>query len=445
MLSPLRRLLLVSGFVLSPLPMAATIPTFIVYDGLAILLAATLSLFLTACSRCPSSSKSCGDVCLASGATCGGCSSACGSGQYCISGRCLGTQVATLTYGVQDAKYSLALDRLILASAPSPTPAAGATLNEVHVYDPRTGDDTPIPLPASLPVPNPIQYGSIMFLALSPDGRRAVVVNGTWAVYVDLVSATVIAQWEGPAEAEIFMSVAVGNDGYAYVFDNNSNCYSLSLSTGVFQPLPERGYGGSLFLSSYETASPDGATIYFLTAAHAPYEQDLLSSAGALGGQLGDVTSSTAGTCGTPWVSRDGSRIFTGCGPTFGPVIETPAGPAILAGPVLPVPPAAADDIPLDDPPIFGLDDPSSGSPVAAVGLDPHAASQDDTTTALALYDPSTLALQTTIPSPLIAFGGVSHPSIPRWVFYDAAGTTRFELVFANENNQSSVWGIASF
>ena len=374
-----------------------------------LLISAALALLLPACSRGPSSSSPCGDTCLAAGSTCGGCSSACGSGETCVGGQCLGTQVTTLSYQVNDAKYSVALDRIVIASY---------TDGALHLYDPRTNDDTSIPFPPDLPrAPAGTYIG--LNVGLSPDGLRAVVVDERWVAYVDLVSATVLGQWTGSPDPDglLFQGVAVGNDGYAYANYGNT-IFSVSLSNGSFGLAASVGYDN---FGRYPilTASPDGTTVYAMDQARGGDQwSGSLWSARPLGGQLVDVAQSTATTCGMPWVSRDGTRIFTGCGPTFMPAVATADAGAVPAGPVLQVPPAQPEtsdggDAPYQDPPIAWLDDPSSGSPVAAVGMDPNAPNQHTGAVALALYDPSTLALQRTLPVPLLTYGGVSHPSVP--------------------------------
>ena len=129
--------------------------------------------------------------------------------------------------------------------------------------------------------------------------------------------------------------------------------------------------------------------------------------------------------------------------------MPTADGGVLPAGPVLAVPPAQPDtedggDDPSSDPPVFWLDDPSTGSPVAAVGMDPNSPNQHTGIYTLALNDPSTLALEGTAPVPLVPSGGVSHPSIPAYVFYDSSGTTRCEVIFAKVGSQS-VRAVASF
>lgn len=390
---------------------------------------------LTGCGRCPSSTTSCGDTCLASGATCGGCSSPCGASQLCVDGQCLGTQVATLSYDVQDAKYSGALDRIVIASQ--------ADL-AVHVYDPRTNDDARIPLPGTVSaIPE-------LFLGLSPDGRKAVVVGGPWIMYVDLVAGTVLGPWGGPssdANNLVLVGVAIGNDGYAYVFTRYdgppSYLFSVNLSTGVLGEAGLRVGVDGVDIYPFVTASSDGAHIFFISPEG--FDRSLYECR-PIGGQVTDLSHSTTPACGTPWVSRDGSRVFTGCGATYGAPVETPDGGVLPAGPVLQTPPWAGGDeaTPEESPPIFGLDDPSSGSPVAAAGLDPRASSSATAAVVLALYDPATLALLSVVPSPLMVSGGVSSPSGPYYVFYDASGSTRFELV-ATGRYPNVTWGVSSF
>ncbi|HEY3816931.1 MAG TPA: hypothetical protein VGL81_07165 [Polyangiaceae bacterium] len=344
-----------------------------------------------------------------------------------------------LSYPVDDARYSVALDRIVIASQ---------TNNTLHVYDPRTNEDTPIQLPAGLPQVPAGEYGGL-YLGLSPDGLKAVVADGSWVVYVDLVTASVLGQWNespNPQFQFLFQGVAVGNDGYAYAYANAGySLLSVNLSTGALSGTAHVSYANYYY--SLLSASPDGTTLYALDGA--PQSDGWLWSARPMGGQFGGVSRSTMPTCGTPWVSRDGTRIFSGCGPTFGTAVGTQDGGALPAGPVLQVAPAQPEtsdggDEPYADPPIFWLDDPSNGSPVAAVGMDPNAPNQHSGAVALALYNPSTLALESTVAAPLIPYGGVSHPSVPAYVFYDASGANRYELVAAGEG-ASAVWAVASF
>ena len=400
-----------------------------------LLISAALALLLPACSRCPSSSSPCGDVCLAAGSTCGGCSSACSSDTICASGQCVGTQVTPLSYQVNDAKYSRGLDRIVMVSY---------TDLAVHLFDPRANADTAIPLPSGLPQYQGTYVG--LYVALSPDGLKAVVTDISWVVYLDLAAATVLGQWEAPSSVIgagfYFDGVVIAADGYAYA-SNGGYLTAVNPSTGSFG-LTKLIVGSSNDYLTFTTSS-DGTYVYALTGV----DEFLLSSARPLGGYFGDVAQSATTTCGEPWVSRDGTRVFTGCGNTFGPAVATTDGGTVPAGHVLQVAPAQPEtddggDAPFYDPPIYGLDDPSSGSPVAAVGVDPNAPNQHTGAVALALYNASTLALESTVPAPLIPYGGVSHPSIPVYVFYDASGTTRYELVGVGEG-ASAVWAVASF
>jgi hypothetical protein len=383
-------------------------------------------ILLFGCSRCPSSSSPCGDTCLSSGAQCGGCNSPCGSGQLCVNSQCLTTQVATLSYNVDSAQYSLALDRIVIASD---SDAA------VHVYDPRTNDDTRIPLPASIPLPS-ADRGDQLRLALAPDGLRAVIVSlSSWIVYVDLANATILGQFSSPNPDAKLSDVAVGSDGYAYVLWTGGG-WSLDLATGAFASIALDSTIEANF-TSFMASSPDGARLYTINS----YYQ--MATVPLAGGRIGPSLMATEPTCGAPWVSRDGTRVFTSCGPTYESPTATPDGGVFPSGPMLAVASPSVSVTPT--PAVWGLDDPSSGSPVAAIGVDPGAnVDAPDAAVDLALYDPGTLALQGTVPFPLLVSGGVTSPSFAQFVFYDASGTTRFELVAAG-TFPNAVWGVASF
>jgi hypothetical protein len=340
-----------------------------------------------------------------------------------------------LSYQVMDAKYSRGLDRVVMVTY---------TDFALHLFDPHANVDAAIPLPAGLPRYTTAYVG--LYVGLSPDGLKALVTDTTWVVYVDLVAATVIGQWQAPPLSvgiqNYFVGVAVGADGYGYM-GTGSSIASMSVSTGAF--------ASTMLRNAEETSEPtfaissDGTTLYTMSG----YENSALYGAPALGSNVGEIAQSTAGACGPPWVSRDGTRIFTGCGPTFGPAVAFADGGVLPVGPALQVPPAQvepedAGDVPYLNPPIFWVDDPSNGNPIAAVGMDPGSPNQHTGAFTLALYDPSSLALLSTAPVPVIASGGVSYPSIPAFVFYDASGTTRYEVLFADVGAQN-VWAVASF
>ena len=118
---------------------------------------------------------------------------------------------APLSFNVVDADYSLALDRIVALSA-SP--------DQLHVYDPSTGNDVAVPL-----VMPPLS------VSVSPDGFHAAVGHDGWISYIDLSSATVLQVY--PIATDVHHVLLAGN-GYLYGFPQReqSPIYSLALATG---------------------------------------------------------------------------------------------------------------------------------------------------------------------------------------------------------------------
>jgi hypothetical protein len=204
----------------------------------------------------------------------------------------------------------------------------------------------------------------------------------------------------------------------------------VNLSTGSEDVLA-RGITGQ---SQPAAPSPDGTVVYWVDG---PLF-GVAAKAGVLGSAV--VARGAALTCGPTWVARGGTRVYTGCGPTYGPLGESAdGGGSIASGPAL----QSVDGGYYSE--LWSLDDPSTpASPIAGVGEDPGGSSSAPNVTSLMLYDPVTLSLQATMPFPLLTAGGVTYPTVGQFVFYDSTGTTRFELIEGGTSSNPA-WGVASF
>ena len=193
--------------------------------------------------------------------------------------------VSLMTYGVIDAEYDAALDRIVTVSAYP---------NRLHILDGVAGTETTVDLPR---IPAAVSVG--------PDGLTAAVGHDGFVSLVDLMAAKVSKTV--PVFSDV-SDIALGN-GYAYVLpktDQWVQVHSVDLTAGVDRTMPNQStvYAGAVgvlqaglgALYIAVQGSPSGVQRYNLVN--------------------GIATNGAGGSpaCLAIWPGADQTRIYTACG-----------------------------------------------------------------------------------------------------------------------------------
>jgi chitinase len=201
------------------------------------------------------------------------------------------TPIVALPHEVAQARYSAALDRLVLTDG---APSA------LYLHDPATGDETAVALPLAP-----------QCLSLSPDGTHALVGHDAWVSYVDLVGAKL--EKKIPVSLDVGDCVLAGN-GWAYLFpvSYSEALDSLEIATGV----ETRAF--MIYEGSSGVLGADGLTMYAVTEGLSPaqiYRYDL--SGGPAVEKWGSPYWGDHPMSAPMWLTADGARLITGAATAF--------------------------------------------------------------------------------------------------------------------------------
>jgi chitinase len=179
-----------------------------------------------------------------------------------------GITIPVLSHEVAQAKFSLALGRIVMTDVSPPA---------LYVYDPATSAETAVTLPL------PPQC-----LSIAPDGLHALVGHNAWVSYVDLASGVV-------------------EQTFLFSQSYNSGGENLQISTGA-ESIPSNVY----YHGSHGVLAADGLTMYAVMG----YSPGQIYRYDFSGGAAVEMWSSPYwGDYGmTPplWISRAGNLLFTG-------------------------------------------------------------------------------------------------------------------------------------
>lgn len=333
-----------------------------------------------------------------------GSSSSSGSGSSGGTGSSGGATTA-LSYDVVGAGYSRALDAIVIVTD---------TGNAVHLVDPHTLADVSIALPTT-----PAS------VAVSPDGTHAAVGHNGFISYIDLMGHAVAGTWNVPAP---FGDVALSN-GYVYGFPSSDqwvDLYAVEASTGAVTT------SNNIYAGMVGAVSPDGTMLYAVENDLSPesiYSYSLADPAQPM--QTAMYFGDQQSPCGTLWVSKDGTRLYTGCGNVFNSNGLTYFGELTEANQF-----------------VASVDDWSADGTIAVLGGTIMSQEPPPTTTTgaaqLQIYEPQYLTLKTTVPLPSISTPNGQAASDGRFVFHDAAGTSTFAIIHGNDpTSQVDVYAVA--
>ena len=146
-------------------------------------------------------------------------------------------QTTALNFRPIDTEYSKSLDRLI---------AVSANPNRLHIYDPATGTDIPVPLALA---PTAVSVG--------PSGLYAAVGHDAKVSYVNLVSARVEREFSIATTARYVVLAS----NFVHVMPN----LSINLTTGA-----QTTSANTYFPGVGARLHPGGAAIYGIPGCHLP-------------------------------------------------------------------------------------------------------------------------------------------------------------------------------
>jgi hypothetical protein len=201
-------------------------------------------------------------------------------------------QMAGLPYRPVAAKYSQALDKIVMVAA---------NPNQLHIYDPVSYNDVAVNLPKP---PTSV--------AVSQNGLFAAVGHDGLVSYVDLTLAAVVKTLAVGATVN---DLLLGSD-YVYAATNNANWTNdltyIQISTGTATTPYEPVYftGGAL--------TADGSGIYGTNDGFSPDDMwELTLTSGAVTGLNMSPYHGDYGDCGPVFLSQDGTRIYTACSTVY--------------------------------------------------------------------------------------------------------------------------------
>lgn len=187
-----------------------------------------------------------------------------------------------------DAKYSSALDRLVLVSAAPDT---------LHIYNAATNNDQTVNL--SAPPTN---------VAISPDGLHAAVAHPNAVSYVNLQTATV----ENVFTADVGTGIVALSQTYIYVLPSyESNPISIEIATGIATTAQTFAYSSG---GTYDSTTSE---VYDAQNGISPNTLNVFTANSILGNQNRGPYFDLFPVCGPFWLSPDGSKIYTACGTIF--------------------------------------------------------------------------------------------------------------------------------
>ncbi len=301
-------------------------------------------------------------------------------------------QTIPLSFFVQDAEYSTALDRLVMI-----TPAPFRLVQ----YDLAAGLFHTTALPS--------QTGHV---SVAPDGLTAAVGHpGTDQIsLVDLVTGSILRTYQVSVP---FGDLVLSGNGHIYFFPpagNNSDYLRwINLQTGVEMRSNDRYKGGTLGdlhpSDRYIYATYADVELYDITAGTFDFLRD--------SPYHGDFD-----MCGNVWISPDGLRLYTPCGNLFKGLPDAP-GDMNFNGSM-----AVADDV-------ASL---SHGPDHIAVVYDEPWVYDPDQRAYLDLFDSDNLAFIRRIVLPEYEMNGTPYAARGRFVFHSASGHTLVTIIEADED-----------
>lgn len=302
--------------------------------------------------------------------------------------------ISGLPFKVIDAEYSKELDKIIMVS--------GTPSNQLHIYDPVSGQDTPVDL---VHLPTSVSVG--------PDGKYAAVGYSGFISYVDLATPALVKTL--PVAVETMSDIVLAGNGYVYAFP--ATAYSAISCVNIATGEVTSSTGMSLSANTRARLLP-GGTVLYDTDAYIIQKFDLSEGTAAF---LYD--SSNPGfnytACGDIWMSEDGMRIYTRCGKVF---------PASSGN--------TRDLAPIGSIQNLGftrqITHSSAAGKVAAIPEYDVSFNRTSDDTEVQIFDDESLALEKSVSLPRFSVNGSRYAGHGRFVFYDSTGVKMFVVLQAD-------------
>ena len=305
-----------------------------------------------------------------------------------------------LTFGVIDAEYSRALDKIILVSG-SP--------NQLHILDGASGADSPVALPVA---PTAV--------SVSPDGLFAAVGHNAHVSYIDLKAAKLLQTYAVDTQVlDVVLSA-----GYIYAFplqDQWESIRCVRLSDGALT----KSSDVAIYAGTTAKLHPAGKVLYTADNGLSPatLEEFNVANGTPTGGKEYPYFG-TYSPCGEVWMSEDGMRIFSRCGSVFRASPEVAAQDMTYNG--------SLSDLQY----VQWVDHSSAAAKVAAIpGVRQYNPGTAQSDAEVHLYAYEYLSLDRVIALPQIGANGAAHPVHGRFVFFSADGKQLFVLEQADASS----------
>jgi hypothetical protein len=296
-----------------------------------------------------------------------------------------------LAHAVADAAYSRALDRIVMTDTAT---------HALYVYDPSTGEEAHVDLPASPTC-----------LGMAQDGLSAVVGHGLSVSWIDLTGPTLVKTVPVTASG----ACVLASNGYAHVFPSSDQwvaVHSVELATGV----ETLSAPSSLYAGARARLDASGSHVYTLVSSLSPpplQRWDVSSGTATLEWTSADWGDHPTGV--DLWPSPDGARIYFAAGDWF-TAAATQDQDLVFGGILSGVKGATHVD--------------ASATEVAAI---PAQSYPDPTTTdkdvTVELLDPIALGHVGRITLPRWNVNGTTQPTHGRFVFHSSDGSRLFVVV----------------
>ena len=292
-----------------------------------------------------------------------------------------------LPFRVIDAEFSRPLGRVVLL---------GEVPNRVYLIDVDSGDQQTIDLPL---------VGTA--IAVSPDGRTAVVGHDGYISHLDLAKATLLST---PAVACPVGDLVLGGNGFAYAFASSDSgaagIHTVRLSDGMELSTDD----WTTPVRTRARLHPQGGWIY---GADRGVPTDDIEKYDVSGGvaqyKYNSPYDGDYAVCGNLWFTEDGKRIISACGRVFRTsALQTMD--MIYAGSML------------KDVRFLWAEHNAKVGYVAAIRSDNESEGPSDADQSVALYEDNFLQLQKELPLPALLEAGVLHALHGRFVFFRADG-----------------------
>jgi hypothetical protein len=303
-----------------------------------------------------------------------------------------------LPHDLVAAEYSRSLDRVV---------AVGATPYRLYVIDPVARTERSVDL-----------FYAPSSVALSPDGRRALVGNSSWATAVDL---TTDPPTLGQTIHLVFTAGKVvltdGGIGCAFPGRSDEALECFDLATGA----TTRSTGTTPKYGAWARLHPAGVRIYETSGIGTPASFGRLDLTGVQAAFIAAAPeSATRPLCSALWFSEDGARIFSACGDVFASSdhLGTAAGDdMVLSGALTGSTGLAWVDHSAAAGRVLAI---TTGGPYGSAGG------------VLRIYGDAALDLLETSDLPRLGVAGVGYLSLGRFGFWSGDGTRRILLTLSN-------------